>query len=199
MPEVNPEQAFARLTAENVSDKPMDLNLLDGCRHIFKTEYIMDLTRLGNYTETPLGQSLLARYEPKHYILIVGKGELHDSKPTFAGADWQLTLGEGGGLTNKSHAGEFHLLATEAVIKYIGTTSKTDEEITSIGSYFAQRIITLMLTTLFSKGKSGQRNTLTTVNTITANHSSRISCQKLQTNDHVHRSRSKDYVKSFRE
>ena len=179
MGKLTPAQAFVRFTSEDVIAKPEDLNMFDDKMHVFKA----------GWTETrtsPFLQALMEQYKgvegiDRHEVVIVGKGKDVDAEtpePIFVGKD--LSIFEGSGETRLSDS-LFDSLPGKADITYIGLTSKSHEEITAIGSYFATRTIALMLMRLFSKRGSGKRNTGHFMNSTTANHSFRIFYQRSKT------------------
>ncbi|MCJ1433473.1 hypothetical protein MMC27_002835 [Xylographa pallens] len=197
MVKLTPAQAFVRVTSKEVIAKPDDLNMFDDKMHIFKAGWTE--TRTSEFLKALQDKHKDVKGIDRHEVVIVGKGKAVDAEtpePIFIGKD--LSIFEGGGETRLSDS-SFDQIHREADITYIGLTSKSHNEISSIGSYSAKRKIALTLTKLFSKRECGKRNTGSSMNTTTVNHSFCISWQRSLTNDHTSHSRSKGYVKSFRE
>ncbi|MCJ1399795.1 hypothetical protein MMC11_002998 [Xylographa trunciseda] len=172
MVNLTPAEALEWLTSNKVIAKPKDLNMFDGRRHIFQAKYDPNVSNFPIEYQEALKNH--PEIEALHEEVIVGKGrvvgkgevipksegvgngEVLENQRIFTGWTWQIIEGDKKTRIFKS---ELDKMPTKTEIRYIGLTSKSFDEITAIGSSFAERILALMLTTLFSKRTRGERGT----------------------------------------
>ncbi|MCJ1290436.1 hypothetical protein MMC34_001974 [Xylographa carneopallida] len=114
MAKLTPVEALARLTLNDVKNKPEDLNMFDD-----PNEYYQELGK-----EYPDLEAL-------HQMVIVGKGKVEENQSIFDGSTWQSYTG---GDTNVLEPYPFNELPTKKKvdIRYMGWTAKTDVEIEQI-------------------------------------------------------------------
>ncbi|MCJ1379217.1 hypothetical protein MMC17_002317 [Xylographa soralifera] len=125
---LTPAQRLARLTADNVKHKPKDLNMLDNSkRHIFKAHWMQDLK--GLTTELAEGLKKHPEIKPRHEVIVVGKGEVCNDEQVFAGRTWSIIQG---GEKTSVWSDDFDTIPRLSETKYIGWTTKSDDEIDSI-------------------------------------------------------------------
>ncbi|MCJ1395514.1 hypothetical protein MMC18_008400 [Xylographa bjoerkii] len=136
MVQLTPAEALAQLTSDTVTATPNDLDMFDGKRHVFKATWMQDVTTLNDFLREGLRRN--PHLEPRHEIIIAGKGAVKDGERVFEGLTWSIIEGDRCTHVWKGPFDEIATKAEKVEITYIGWTAKSEEEISAIGAYVGE-------------------------------------------------------------